>query len=160
VRVEKGVRLVHKRPAGRGCGSRSHEGKQLRRWRQAPMKGVKRSLVDYLEGLLSIKIRWSLGWWQAFLTAPPYPTGKRSEGDAVGKVCRGCDIGIFGDAFPSKDWAEQFCFSFQTPIRASEFMKRSWDAKRDSVSRFSPPTNNHRWGWHRLGLRERNLLHR
>ena len=31
--VKSGVRLVHKRPAGRGCGSRSPVGAQLRRWR-------------------------------------------------------------------------------------------------------------------------------
>ena len=33
-------RLVHKRPEGRGCGSRSPEGKELRRWRQARATGL------------------------------------------------------------------------------------------------------------------------
>jgi hypothetical protein len=29
------------------------------------------------------------------------------------------------ERFPFEGWAEEFCFSVQTPIRASEFMKRS-----------------------------------
>ena len=36
----KGLRLVHKRPAGRGCGSRSPEGAPLRRWRPARATGL------------------------------------------------------------------------------------------------------------------------
>ena len=36
----KGFRLVHKRPAGRGCGSRSPAGKELRRWRPARATGL------------------------------------------------------------------------------------------------------------------------
>jgi hypothetical protein len=71
----------------------------------------------------------------------PYPSGKRSDGGAVRKVCRGCCWAL-GNAFPSKDGAEEFCFSFQTPIRASEFMKRSEklrysSARRETWTRFN-----------------------
>jgi hypothetical protein len=48
--------------------------------------------------------------------------GKRSDGGAVGKVCRGCDIGIFG-TFLLRGIGLQFYFSFQTPIRASELRR-------------------------------------
>ena len=41
-----------------------------------------RFIVDY--------IRWFLGCWQAFLTAP-LPVGKAKRGGAVGKVCRVCE---------------------------------------------------------------------
>ena len=39
-----------------------------------------------------------MGSWvvAGFSDRTPYPTGKRSDGGAVGKVCRGCDEGIFG----------------------------------------------------------------
>ena len=40
VRAGKRVRLVHKRLAGRGCGSRSPAGKELRRWRPARATGL------------------------------------------------------------------------------------------------------------------------
>ena len=88
------------------------------------MKGVKRSLADCLEGLF-VDLHEMGSWLVAgFSDRTPYPTGKRSDGGAVRKVCRGCDIGIFG-TFPFEGLGLQFDFSFQTPIRASEFMKRS-----------------------------------
>ena len=65
-----------------------------------------------------------MGRWQAFLSAPFTP--RESEAMGCGqKSLPGLLPLALGNAFPSKDWAEPFSFSFQTPIRASEFMKRS-----------------------------------
>jgi hypothetical protein len=47
-----------------------------------------RIVVDYM--------RWRSWAVAGFSDRTPYPTGKRSDGGAVGKVCRGCDEGIFG----------------------------------------------------------------
>ena len=53
VRVEKkGLRLVHKRPAGRGCGSRSPVGPKLRRWRQARVNRFDEQAVGFTLGRL------------------------------------------------------------------------------------------------------------
>ncbi len=57
--------------------------------------------------------------WQAFLTAPL----TRRESEAAGvrsEKSAGClNVGLW-NVSTSKDWA-YVCFSFQTPIRASEF---------------------------------------
>jgi hypothetical protein len=61
-----------------------------------------------------------LGGWQAFLTAPL----TRRESEAMGvqseKVCRGVNVGLW-KRFHFEGFGLRFCFSFQTPIRASEF---------------------------------------
>ena len=85
------------------------------------MKGVKRSLVDYLEGLFVDYIRWALGWWQAFLTAPPYPTESKARGVRSEKSA-GVVLLVSLERFSFEGFGLQFDFSFQTPIRASEFM--------------------------------------
>ena len=60
------------------------------------MKGVKRSLGDLFGR--NVCRSHKMGSWvvAGFSDRTPYPTGKRSDGGAVGKVCRGCDEGIFG----------------------------------------------------------------
>ena len=64
-----------------------------------------------------------MGYWQAFLSAPLTP--RESEAMGCGqKSLPGLLLGSW-ERFPFEGWAEQFCFSFQTPIRASEFIKRS-----------------------------------
>ena len=53
----KGFRLVHKRPAGRGCGSRSPAGKELRRWRQAESAAADEEAVAFtLGGLQELEL--------------------------------------------------------------------------------------------------------
>jgi hypothetical protein len=60
-----------------------------------------------------------LGYWRAFLTAPL----TRRESEAMGvrseKSAGGLMVGLW-NVSPSKGLGLQFCFSFQTPIRASE----------------------------------------
>jgi hypothetical protein len=55
-----------------------------------------------------------------FFDRTPYPHGKAKRWGAVGKVCRGL-MGWSMERFPLEGSGLQFCFSFQTPIRASEF---------------------------------------
>ena len=70
-----------------------------------------RFMVDY--------IRWFLGW-QAFLTAPLTRRESEAMGGAVGKVCRVFECWSL-ERFHFEGLGLRFCFSFQTPIRASEF---------------------------------------
>ena len=88
------------------------------------MKGVKRSLVDFLEELLSITQDGCFGWWEAFLTAPLTPRESEATGVRSGKPA-GVAMKASLERFPFEGLGLQFYFSFQTPIRASEFMKRS-----------------------------------
>jgi len=76
-----------------------------------------RTVVDY--------IRWALGGGRLFLTAPLTPMGSEAMGVRSEKSARVIAVEPLWNASPSRDWAEQFYFSFQTPIRASEFIKRS-----------------------------------
>ena len=55
-----------------------------------------------------------------FSDRTPYPSGKRSDGRAVGKVCRVLECWSL-ERFHFEGLGLRFCFSFQTPIRASEF---------------------------------------
>ena len=48
-----------------------------------------------------------------------YPSGKRSDGVRSEKSAGCLNVGVW-NVSTSKDWA-YVCFSFQTPIRASEF---------------------------------------
>ena len=82
------------------------------------MKGVKRSLVDYLEGLFVDYIRWALGWWQAFLTAPLTPRESEAMGVRSEKSA-GVAMKASLERFSFEGLGLQFYFSFQTPIRAS-----------------------------------------
>jgi hypothetical protein len=65
-------------------------------------------------------IRWFLGCWQAFLTAPL----TRRESEAMGvrsEKSTGCLNVDLLERFHFEGLGLQFCFIFQTPIRASEF---------------------------------------
>ena len=84
------------------------------------MKGVKRSLVDFLEGLFVDYMRWALGWWQAFLTAPLTPRESEAMGVRSEKSA-GVAMKASLERFSFEGLGLQFYFSFQTPIRASEF---------------------------------------
>ena len=64
-------------------------------------------------------IRWFLGCWQAFLTAPLTRRESQARG-AVGKVCRVFECWSL-ERFHFEGLGLRFCLSFQTPIRASEF---------------------------------------
>jgi hypothetical protein len=57
-----------------------------------------------------------------FSDRTPYPSGKRSDGGAVGKVCRVFEC-LSLERFHFEGLGLRFCFSFQTPIRASEFRR-------------------------------------
>ena len=83
------------------------------------MKGVKRSLVDCLEGLFVDYIRWALGWWQAFLTAPLTPRESEAMGVRSEKSA-GVAMKASLERFSFEGLGLQFYFSFQTPFRASE----------------------------------------
>jgi len=61
-----------------------------------------------------------LGVLAGFSDRTPYPSGKRSDGGAVGKVCRVFECWSL-ERFHFEGLGLRFCLSFQTPIRASEF---------------------------------------
>jgi len=86
------------------------------------MKGVKRSLVDYLEGLFVDYMRWALGSWQAFLIAPLTPRESEAMGVRSEKSA-GVAMKASLERFSFEGLGLQFYFSFQTPIRASELHK-------------------------------------
>ena len=66
-------------------------------------------------------MRLPLGWWQAFLTAPLTP--RESEARGCGrKSLPGLLLLASLERFSFEGLGLQFYFSFQTPIRASEFM--------------------------------------
>ena len=83
------------------------------------MKGVKRSLI-IPKNCFRLHTRESWGV-AGFSDRTPYPMGKRSEG-CGGKACRGRLLLVSLERFSLEGLGLQFYFSFQTPIRASEFM--------------------------------------
>jgi hypothetical protein len=85
------------------------------------MKGVNRRLDKRV-----------LGCWQAFLTAPLTPSGKRSDGVRSEKSAGCLNVGSL-ERFHFEGLGLRFCFSFQTPIRASEFRSESGGCRMDAV---------------------------
>jgi hypothetical protein len=61
-----------------------------------------------------------LGVLAGFSDRTPYPSGKRSDGVRSEKSAGCLNVDLL-ERFHFEGLGLQFCFSFQTPIRASEF---------------------------------------
>jgi hypothetical protein len=91
---------------------------------QAPMKGVKRSLVRFIwKDCCRLHEMGFSGWWQAFLTAPLTPRESEARGCGRKSLPGFALRGIFGTLPLRGIGLKSSTFSFQTPIRASELHK-------------------------------------
>jgi hypothetical protein len=91
-------RLVHKRLEGEVAAVRAPEGKNS----GAGAKPLCTMSSEFW--MIPVDLhKIFLGLLAGFSERTPYPSGKRSDGGAVRKVCRGCCCWALGNAFPSKD---------------------------------------------------------